>query len=124
MIRELLTVGLGGAAGSIARYLLTHKILAGYMLWGFNAGTFTVNVVGSLLIGVALGATSDSALLMRLLVIGFCGGFTTFSTFSVDALHLLRDGAYTSAMLYMVLSVVVCVVCAALGVWIGELLKN
>ncbi|MEG2613134.1 MAG: fluoride efflux transporter CrcB [Alistipes sp.] len=124
MIRELLTVGIGGAVGSMARYLLSYKILTEYMLWGFHTGTFVVNVAGSLLIGLVLGAASDSMWFTRLVVIGFCGGFTTFSTFSVDALRLLRDGEYATAGLYMGLSVVVCVVCAALGMWIGEILKN
>ena len=55
MIRELMTVGFGGAAGSIVRYLLSGGILAGQTLLGFPAGTFTVNAAGSLLIGILLG---------------------------------------------------------------------
>lgn len=80
MIRELLAVGCGGAAGSIVRYLLSGGIMAGQTLLGFPAGTFTVNAAGSLLIGILLEATSSETL-GWLLIVGFCGGFTTFRPF-------------------------------------------
>lgn len=124
MIRELLAVGLGGAAGSIARYLLSYSVLAGHTLCGFPVGTFVVNSSGSILIGVLAGAVPDASFATRLLAIGFCGGFTTFSTFSIDTVQLLRDGQYVPAALYIILSVVVCIVCAALGIWIGQIIKN
>ena len=91
MIREIITVGLGGAAGSIVRYLVSYGLLAGHTLLGFPAGTFTVNAAGSLVIGFLL-ALAPSASASQLLVVGFCGGFTTFSTFSADAVRLLRTG--------------------------------
>ena len=123
MIRELLAVGFGGAAGSIARYLLSGGMLAGQTLFGFPAGTFTVNALGSLLIGVLLEAT-ESQTLGWLLIVGFCGGFTTFSTFSADAVRLLRAECYGPAALYIGSSVVVCIAFAALGMWMGTTLKN
>ena len=107
MIRELLAVGCGGAAGSIVRYLLSGGIMAGQTLLGFPAGTFTVNAAGSLLIGILLEATSSETL-GWLLIVGFCGGFTTFSTFSAD----------------VGLSVAVCIVFAAAGMWIGTTFRN
>ena len=61
MIRELIAVGLGGAAGSMARYALSYGVLAGHTLLGFPAGTFAVNAVGSLLIGILLEGLSSSA---------------------------------------------------------------
>ena len=112
MIRELLAVGCGGAAGSIVRYLL-----------GFPAGTFTVNAAGSLLIGILLEATSSETL-GWLLIVGFCGGFTTFSTFSADVVRLLREECYTAAATYVGLSVAVCIVFAAAGMWIGTTFRN
>lgn len=123
MIRELLSVAVGGAAGSVFRYLLCYGLLAGHTLFGFPAGTFAVNAAGSLLIGVVLETTS-SATAGWLLAVGFCGGFTTFSTFSVDAVQLLRTGSYGTAALYIVLSAAVCIAFAALGLWIGQILKN
>ena len=123
MIRELMTVGFGGAAGSIVRYLLSGGILAGQTLLGFPAGTFTVNAAGSLLIGILLEA-SVSETLGWLLIVGFCGGLTTFSTFSADTVRLLRAGCYNAAAIYVALSVAVCIVFAALGMWIGTTFRN
>ena len=123
MIRELMTVGFGGAAGSIVRYRLSGGILAGQTLLGFPAGTFTVNAAGSLLIGILLEA-SVSETLGWLLIVGFCGGFTTFSTFSADTVRLLRAGCYNAAAIYVALSVAVCIVFAALGMWIGTTFRN
>lgn len=123
MIRELMTVGFGGAAGSIVRYLLSGGILAGQTLLGFPAGTFTVNAAGSLLIGILLEATSSETL-GWLLIVGFCGGFTTFSAFSADTVRLLRAGCYNAAAIYVALSVAVCIVFAALGMWIGTTFRN
>ena len=59
-----------------------------------------------------------------LLVTGFCGGFTTFSTFSADAVRLLREECYTAAATYVGLSVAVCIVFAAAGMWIGTTFRN
>ena len=123
MIRELLAVGFGGAAGSIVRYLLSSGVLAGHMLFGFPAGTFTVNAAGSLLIGILLEATGSETL-GWLLIVGFCGGFTTFSTFSADAVRLMRAECYGAAAAYIGLSVAVCIVFAAVGMWIGTTFKN
>lgn len=123
MIRELMTVGFGGAAGSIVRYLLSGGILAGQTLLGFPAGTFTVNAAGSLLIGILLEA-SVSETLGWLLIVGFCGGFTTFSAFSADTVRLLRARCYNAAAIYVALSVAVCIVFAALGMWIGTTFRN
>ena len=123
MIRELLAVGLGGAAGSVVRYMLSAWLLAGHTLLGFPAGTFAVNALGSLLIGILLEATSSETL-GWLLIVGFCGGFTTFSTFSADTVRLLRAGCYNAAAIYVALSVAVCIVFAALGMWIGTTFRN
>ena len=123
MIRELMAVGFGGAAGSIVRYLLSGGILAGQTLLGFPAGTSTVNAAGSLLFGILLEA-SVSETLGWLLIVGFCGGFTTFLTFSADTVRLLRAGCYNAAAVYVALSVAVCIVFAALGMWIGTTFRN
>lgn len=123
MIRELFAVGLGGAAGSVVRYVLSAGLLAGHSLLGFPAGTFAVNAAGSLLIGILLETTSSAAA-GWLLIVGFCGGFTTFSTFSADAVRLLRAGDYGPAAACIVLSVAVCIAFAALGMWLGAQAKS
>lgn len=122
MIREFIAVGIGGAAGSIARYALSYGLLGGCTLFGFPAGTFAVNILGSLLIGILLEGLSSTAAAW-LLVIGFCGGFTTFSTFSADTVRLLRAGDYGPAAAYMILSVAICLAFTAAGMWIGSHLK-
>ncbi len=123
MIREFLAVGCGGALGSMARHALARIALAGATLWGFPAGTFAVNAAGSLLIGL-LAATLRSQTALWLLVVGFCGGFTTFSTFSADTVRLLRAGSYGTAAAYVAASVGVCLLCTALGMRIGQLFKT
>ena len=95
MIREIVAVGIGGALGSMSRYLVSYVWLVEQSLLGFPAGTFTVNAAGSLLMGFLLeilGAGTASWLLS----VGFCGGFTTFSTFSSDVVRMLKSGDYTA----------------------------
>lgn len=123
MIRELFYVGLGGAVGSMARYVLSTWMLGGRLLLGFPAGTFTVNAVGSFVIGYLLQSLT-SPTWGWLLVTGFCGGFTTFSTFSADTIRLLRVGDYGPAALYMLLSVGVCLAFTALGFCLGSQTKS
>ena len=114
----LLLVALGGAVGSVARWALGGWVqrAAGVQ---FPSGTLLVNVTGSLLIGVLarrlqLGA-DDVPVARLLLITGFCGGYTTFSTFSLDTLELLRDGQAERAFAYVTLSVLL-----SLGaVWAG-----
>ena len=104
---SLLLVALGGAVGSVARWLL-----GGWLQHAARTqipvGTLVVNVTGSLLIGLLarrlqLG-TDDVPVARLLLVTGFCGGYTTFSTFSLDALELLQDGQPGHAFAYMAAS--------------------
>lgn len=99
-------VGLGGLIGSIARYGV-HVFLQRWPT-PFPWATFTVNIIGCFLIGVLAGWTLKGQLdesLRLLLIIGFCGGFTTFSTFSMDSLNLLQTGAYAQFFGYTATSV-------------------
>ena len=103
-------VALGGAFGSAARFLLGTQIQqrAGV---GFPVGTLVINITGSLLLGFllryALGGESISPEVRALLTTGFCGGYTTFSTFSYETAAMLEDGSYTRPLLYIALSVLV-----------------
>lgn len=103
-MKELLLVFIGGGSGSMLRYLLGRYIGSS----AFPLGTFAVNVVGCFLIGL-LGAWivrhSLSPDLRLLLVVGLCGGFTTFSTFSNEALGLMRSGQPLLCFAYIVASV-------------------
>lgn len=125
MIRTLLLVGAGGFLGSVSRYLASRMIQesAGS---AFPYGTFIVNITGCLLIGLIYGISERCEILSSgwkmFLVAGFCGGFTTFSTFANENLALLRDGEIFFFLLYSGLSVVLGVTAAYIGVVITKLI--
>ncbi|MDR2806463.1 MAG: fluoride efflux transporter CrcB [Dysgonamonadaceae bacterium] len=108
MIKQLLLVGFGGGIGSILRFLASW-FTAKSGNDAFPVATFTVNVVGCLLIGLLTGWAMKQNWLdanMRLLLItGFCGGFTTFSTFSLENMQLFQAGQYLSLVLYVLASI-------------------
>lgn len=119
-----LLVGIGSFVGGNARYILSRWV--GAMIDGrFPLGTFLVNVSGSFLLGL-IGAllaqrTIPNAEAVRLaLGVGFCGGFTTFSTFELETNALLEDGVWLTAVLNVVLSVFVGLVALRLGVLAGR----
>ena len=115
-----LWVGLGSALGGMARYGCS-ALAARYIGAAFPWGTLIVNVSGSLVIGflAALAAPDEQALITpdarAFLMIGVCGGFTTFSAFSIETFDLARDGDWLWAGANVVLSVVLCL----LAVWLG-----
>lgn len=119
MDRNVLFVGIGGLAGSIARYLVA-VLFAGVLSPAFPFATLTVNIVGCFLIGVLFALSDRGSILSPewriLLTTGFCGGFTTFSTFSYESLRLLQDGEYLYVALYVLLSVVVGLAATYIGI--------
>lgn len=119
MIKEILLVGAGGFAGSVCRYLAALGIMSTHADCRLPLATISVNVLGSLLIGFFMSLASNNWLIL-LGITGFCGGFTTFSTFSFEALAMIRAGQWAGAAGYMLISVVVCVAAAAAGMWIGK----
>jgi CrcB protein len=106
MIYTLSQVALGGAIGSVLRYLTVITV-------GAPLGTFLVNVIGSLLIGLLFVTLSNR--FSPLLMAGVLGGFTTFSAFSLDALKLWESGQPTTALLYIAASVFLSLAAVALG---------
>lgn len=124
MWNNLLWVGLGGFAGSILRYLIGQGVLwfGNQSDTRFPVATLIVNVVGSFLIGLLLRHTESGSTSHLLGVVGFCGGFTTFSAFSFESLKLLREGHHGMAGLYIALSLILCIGAAFLG-WIIKTTK-
>lgn len=113
----LIAVALGSAIGGVARYLMTIAVQPRHI--AFPLGTLAVNILGCFLIGAiaqySLTSGRLSPELRVLLISGFCGGFTTFSTFAFESLELIQAGAWSRALLYTLLSVSV-----GLGaVWVG-----
>jgi CrcB protein len=118
-MKAVLIVAAGGALGSVGRYLLSVWVLRYALHWHFPLGTFLVNVLGCLGVGVLAGLVAKHDLLtpeLRLLLFtGVAGGFTTFSAFGLETFNLLRKGEFGVATAYVVLSVVV----GVLVLWAG-----
>lgn len=123
-MQAVLLVGAGGAIGAMARYGVSVAI--GRLLpMSFPLATLSVNVLGSLLMGVLIGVLARTlppmAPEIRLFAaVGVLGGFTTFSSFSLDTVTLLERGALAQALLYVGLSVVVCLA----GLYLGLLISR
>jgi len=115
---KLLLVGIGGFAGSSARYLM--QLIFPHYPGAFPWGTFLINIIGSLLIGIIYGLAEEHKIMsqeMRLLLaIGFCGSFTTFSTFSVENLQMIQVGSYAHLAVNILLSVTLGVIAVIGGV--------
>ncbi len=107
MLKEILLIGFGGFIGSVGRYYVS-KLNLSVDLFSIPLGTLIVNVLGSLLLGFLTGIVVKSPILTvewRLfLMVGICGGFTTFSTFTNENMMLIHNGQFPSAALYTGLS--------------------
>jgi len=118
MLKQLLLIGTGGFIGSVARYLVSR--LNTRIDWlSIPIGTLTVNVLGSLLIGFLIGISEKSPILTvewrMFLMVGLCGGFTTFSSFSGENLVLLKNGQILPLLLYTGLSIFLGFIAVYLG---------
>lgn len=115
---SILFVGLGGALGAICRYLLSMISVKS----DFPLMTFIINILGAIIIGFVVGIASKHKIndnILLFLKTGFCGGFTTFSTFSLETLTLFENSHYITGCLYAVLSLICCVAGVAIGRFIS-----
>lgn len=110
MIKPLLIVGIGGALGSILRYVC-QRFLPGISGSGFPWNTLLVNLAGCFIIGLLIGwftRNSQAPEYIKLFAVtGFCGGFTTFSAFSIETFQLMKSDKWLWAIAYIALSVVI-----------------
>lgn len=122
-MKQLLLVGCGGFIGSIARFMV-QKLNLNWHVLSIPMGTLSVNVIGSLLIGFIIGVSGKSEIIspsLRLfLMVGICGGFTTFSSFTAENLTLLQNGQFATVLLYTGLSIFL----GFLAVYLGYVLSN
>ena len=113
MFQTLAYVALGGALGSVARYLVGLAV-------AFPLGTLTVNVIGSFAIGFVWATQIDKvSFVMPLVMFGVLGGFTTFSSFSLDVMRLVEDGRLGAAGAYVLASVILSLLACHAGLTLG-----
>jgi CrcB protein len=122
-MKQLIAIAAGGAVGALMRYGMSNGV---YALLGraFPYGTLAVNVFGSLLMGflfvVLIERSTFDVVWRSAILIGGLGAFTTFSTFSIETLNLIENGAVTLALLNMLLSVALCIIAVWLGVAVAR----
>lgn len=120
---EAIWVAVGGALGSLGRFFLNKWVSDGLGNL-FPYGILIINVVGSFGIGYAAGFLAQprfaAPIIVPLVMVGLCGGFTTFSSFSLQTWQLLQAGEWTRAMLNIFLSVGLCLVATGFGLWLAS----
>lgn len=121
-MKAILLIFLGGGTGSVLRYLVGKALNSN--ITGIPYGTFLANILGSLLIGIILGLASKENVLSQnnilLLATGFCGGFTTFSTFAYENHLFLKNGDFLSFVLYTIGSFIVGFLMVFLGIYLTK----
>jgi len=115
MIKNLLIAGAGGFIGSALRYFLFQTIKPGHLFWT----TLLINVIGSLAIGIVISLSMKDTQFSNswkvFLATGICGGFTTFSAFSLENFHLFQQGKYALSFIYITSSVVLGILACFIG---------
>ena len=121
-MKQLLYVFIGGGIGSVLRYLISFVFKKNS--YNFPWSTFIVNMIGCFLIGLIFGYLNRNEYvkdpLTNILVIGFCGGFTTFSTFASENFQLFKSEYFFTLFLYITLSVIIGISLVILGFWFSK----
>ena len=124
-MRQLFLVFIGGGFGSVLRYIISRYLNNSES--NFPLGTFTASILGSLLIGIIIGFAAKNNTLTQnqtlLLATGFCGGFTTFSTFAYENHVLFKSGDFTSFALYTFASFIIAFLAVFAGIYLSRILS-
>jgi CrcB protein len=119
---NVLAIFIGGGLGSLSRYGISI-LLRAYSL-DFPFATLAVNIVGSFILGFTIALFWNKAhyndTVKLAITIGFCGGLTTFSTFSWETFDLIKNGEFTLAVIYALISVLTCVLAISLGAFLSK----
>ena len=122
-MNQVLAIAAGGALGALSRYWVVG-LVSRLFERNFPYGTLTVNIIGSFLIGIGyifiverLHVASEWH---AIIMVGFIGAFTTFSTFSLETVSLLQEGRFTAAMIYIFSSVLVCLLATVAGMFLAK----
>lgn len=122
---NILAVFFGGGLGALTRYL-TSLYMTRVLAENLPLATFTVNTIGSFLIGflyILFVQKSDLSPALKLaLTVGFCGGLTTFSTFSLELFEMVKNAQYLHAFVYAILSVIICLIAVTVGVYCAKII--
>ena len=115
---QIIAIAIGGALGAVSRYLVIG-LVTDFLGKSFPYGTLVVNVIGSFFIGIVYVIVVQkmhiSPELKSIMVVGFLGAFTTFSTFSLEAFNFINEGLVLNAITYILSSVILCII----SVWAG-----
>ncbi|MBV20090.1 MAG: fluoride efflux transporter CrcB [Cytophagia bacterium] len=116
-MKEIFYVGAGGMIGAILRYLI---IKLSFFNFSFPINTFIVNILGCFLVGILMKYSSISNkelsnMINNFMIIGFCGGFTTFSAYSIDSINLLNESKYFLFLSYMISSSIIGIIFCYIG---------
>jgi len=123
MIKNWLLVGIGGFIGSVARYLISNTFSKFFPIL-FPIGTFSVNILGSFIIGLVYGLSEEYISFQQyrlFLATGICGGFTTFSSFTAENLALIQKGEWWLFLSYTFISILLGILAVLLGIWVSKL---
>lgn len=122
---NLIAIFLGGGIGAVSRFLITLNLTKIYNV-NLPIATFLVNIIGSFAIGflyiLFMGKTDLTPALKLALTVGFCGGLTTFSTFSLELFEMISHQQFMQAAIYALLSVMICLVMTGIGVYCAKLI--
>ena len=120
MLKEIISVFVGGGIGSALRYLINKSSFI--MPNSFPYSTFITNIIGCFILGLTVGYflknNNQNSLMFTFLTIGICGGFTTFSTFSSEGLTLINNGNYSTFLIYTLVSIIL----GLLAVYFGAII--
>ena len=122
---NLIAIFLGGGIGAVSRFLISLNLTKIYNI-NLPIATFLVNIIGSFAIGflyiLFMGKTDLTPALKLALTVGFCGGLTTFSTFSLELFEMISHQQFMQAAIYALLSVLVCLAMTGIGVYCAKLM--